>query len=74
MNHFRFGYAIVLIISTAACATGGASEDYKMSGSNLAAVKYSASNPPKLEPSRKVDEQDCTKPFTTVGAGNLVCR
>ena len=60
--------AIVLCALLAACAT-----EERGYGMSYAGARPSTMAAPSMDPSRKVAEQDCSKPVDT-DRGNLLCR
>lgn len=72
MADFKSAVAILLIGSTVGCAGGPPSAGYERSRS-AAANAESRSKPAPLDPSRKVAEQDCSKPIDFY-LGNIRCK
>ena len=72
MVHFKTAAAIVLIGSTVSCASSESAAGYERSRRAATNAELS-SRPAPPDPSRKVAEQDCSKPIDLYG-GNIRCK
>ncbi len=73
MTYFKCGAVILLAVCTASCASGNSSSSRGMSDGYVTVEDHYGGNAPKMDPGRKVSEQDCTNPSATDG-GNLRCK
>jgi hypothetical protein len=73
MPYFTNAAAIILMISTASCASRESPGAYRMSRSTATSATYMPSRPAPLDPTRKIVEQDCSKPVE-LHRGNLRCK
>ncbi len=65
--------SVVLLATLAACGTT-AENRYNSSVADAATMtRYANAQTPPMDPKRKIDEQDCSKPVPPEG-GNLRCR
>ena len=67
MTYFKVGAAAALLLLVVSCAYDRAPDSYEMS--RLASSDATA----PMDGSRRVAQQDCTRPVT-VDRGNLLCR
>jgi len=58
---FAIGAAMVLVVCTASCASNEAPRAY-----------FRGSSPPAMDPTRRISDQVCSRPFEADG-GNLRC-
>lgn len=73
MTLVRTVAAIAVLVSTASCADNGMTDSYGMPRISRESSIYERSKPGPMDPTRKIDEQDCTKPVV-VDQGNLLCK
>jgi hypothetical protein len=66
---YRFLIVAVLMALLGACASNETGR-YGMSGSS--STRYAVNAPP-MDPTRKIDEQDCSRPIQPE-RGNLLCK
>ncbi|HZQ75442.1 MAG TPA: hypothetical protein VFB08_21210 [Burkholderiales bacterium] len=65
--------SVVLLATLAACGTAPTT-GYNASEADAATMtRYASAKTPPMDPKRKIDEQDCSKPVPPEG-GNLRCR
>ena len=66
----RIFFALLLILTVTSCAE----QQVRTSGdfSDIGAKPYKEAKAPKMDPARKVAQQDCRQPLTD-DAGNLLC-
>jgi len=70
MAHFKAASAIFLISCTASCAN---SEPGGYGMPSVTADSYATAKQLPLDPSRRIAEQDCSKPID-FDRGNVLCR
>ena len=73
MTHSKTTAAIILVLSTVSCASSESPGAYGMSGGTTTSPRYATPKAPPMDPSRKIVEQDCTKPVKWY-EGNVRCK
>jgi hypothetical protein len=71
----RYSAAIAIAFSVGAvsCAKSASTPEYRMPSSAASDPSYVTSEPPPLDPNRKIAEQDCSKPIE-LDKGNIRCK